>query len=33
MTGKMIFDGHRVNKPVYLLTVDKGAFVPLATLT
>jgi len=33
MTGKMIIDGHRVNKPVYLLTVDKGAYVPLATLT
>jgi branched-chain amino acid transport system substrate-binding protein len=33
MTGKMIIDGHRVNKPVYLLTVEKGAFVPLATLT
>ena len=27
MTGKMIIDGHRVNKPVYLLTVEKGAFV------
>ncbi len=33
MTGKMIIDGHRVNKPVYLLTVQKGVFVPLATLT
>jgi branched-chain amino acid transport system substrate-binding protein len=33
MTGKMIIDGHRVNKPVYLLTVEKGVFVPLATLT
>jgi branched-chain amino acid transport system substrate-binding protein len=33
LTGKMIIDGHRVNKPVYLLTVEKGAFVPLATLT
>ena len=33
MTGKMIIDGHTVNKPVYLLTVEKGAFVPLATLT
>ena len=33
MTGKMIIDGHRVNKPVYLLTVEKGAFIPLATLT
>jgi branched-chain amino acid transport system substrate-binding protein len=33
MTGKMVIDGHTVNKPVYLLTVEKGAFVPLATLT
>ena len=33
MTGKLIIDGHRVNKPVYLLTVEKGVFVPLATLT
>jgi len=33
MTGKMIVDGHRVDKTVYLLTVEKGAFVPLATLT
>jgi branched-chain amino acid transport system substrate-binding protein len=33
MTGQMVLDGHRVNKPVYLLTVEKGAFVPLATLT
>jgi len=33
MTGRMVLDGHRVNKPVYLLTVEKGAFVPLATLT
>ncbi|MGE0223432.1 MAG: ABC transporter substrate-binding protein [Acetobacteraceae bacterium] len=33
MTGKMVIDGHRVNKPVYLLTVEKGQFVPLATLT
>jgi len=33
MTGKMIIDGHRVNKPVYLLTVDKGKFVPLASLS
>ena len=32
MTGKMVIDGHRVNKPVYLLTVEKGVFVPLATL-
>jgi branched-chain amino acid transport system substrate-binding protein len=33
MTGKMVIEGHRVNKTVYLLTVEKGAFVPLATLT
>lgn len=33
MTGKMIIDGHRVNKPVYLLTVQNGKFVPLVTLT
>jgi branched-chain amino acid transport system substrate-binding protein len=32
MTGKMVIEGHRVNKPVYLLTVEKGVFVPLATL-
>ena len=32
MTGKMVIDGHRVNKTVYLLTVEKGVFVPLATL-
>jgi branched-chain amino acid transport system substrate-binding protein len=33
MTGKTIIDGHHVTKPVYLLTVEKGAFVPLATLS
>jgi len=33
MTGKMIFDGHRIDKTVYLLTVEKGTFVPLATLS
>lgn len=33
MTGKTIIDGHTVNKPVYLLTVEKGAFKPLVTLT
>ena len=32
MTGKTVIDGHRVNKPVYLVTVEKGQFVPLATL-
>ncbi len=33
MTGKMVIDGHRVNKPVYLLTVERGKFVPLASLS
>ena len=33
LTGQMVVEGHRVNKPVYLLTVEKGQFVPLATLT
>ena len=32
LTGKMIIEGHRVDKTVYLLTVEKGVFVPLATL-
>jgi branched-chain amino acid transport system substrate-binding protein len=33
MTGPLeVSDTHRVVKPVYLLTVDKGAFVPLATI-
>ena len=32
LTGKMIIEGHRVDKTVYLLTVEKGAYVPLATL-
>jgi branched-chain amino acid transport system substrate-binding protein len=32
MTGKTVIDGHRVRKPVYLLTVDKGKFKPLAKL-
>jgi branched-chain amino acid transport system substrate-binding protein len=27
-----VSDDHRVSKPVYLLTVDKGQFVPLATI-
>jgi branched-chain amino acid transport system substrate-binding protein len=30
MTGKTIIEGHRISKPVFLLTVEKGAFVPLA---
>ena len=33
MTGRTVIDGHTVNKPVYLLTVEKGAFKPLVTLT
>ena len=32
MTGKTVIDGHRVRKPVYLLTVEKGKFMPLAKL-
>ena len=32
MTGKTVIDGHRVRKPVYLLTVEKGEFKPLAKL-
>ena len=32
MSGKTSIDGHRVRKPVYLLTVDKGKFTPLAKL-
>jgi branched-chain amino acid transport system substrate-binding protein len=33
MTGSLqVSDDHRVSKPVYLLTVDKGQFVPLATI-
>lgn len=35
MTGKTtldLSDGHRVRKPTYLLTVEKGKFVPLAKL-
>jgi branched-chain amino acid transport system substrate-binding protein len=30
--GLSVGEDHRVNKPVYLLTVDKGQFVPLATI-
>ena len=34
MTGKLVFnDDHTVKKPVNLLTVKDGQFVPLATLT
>ncbi len=32
MTGKTVIDGHRVHKPVFLLTVEKGQFKPLAKL-
>jgi len=33
MTGSLsVGEDHRVNKPVYLLTVDKGQFIPLATI-
>ena len=32
MTGKTVIDGHRVKKPVFLLTVEKGKFTPLAKL-
>ena len=32
MTGKTVIDGHRVSKPVYLLTVENGQFKPLAKL-
>lgn len=33
MTGMLeVGTDHRVKKPVYLLTVEKGAFVPLATI-
>lgn len=30
MTGKMIVDGHRIQKPVYLMTVRDGKFVQFA---
>jgi len=34
MTGVTEVDAsHRVKKPVYLLTVEKGKFVPLATVS
>ena len=32
MSGKTVIDGHRVQKPVYLITVDKGKFTPLAKI-
>ena len=34
MTGKLVVNpDHTVDKPVYLLTVKDGQFVPLATLS
>lgn len=30
LTGKMVVEGHRISKPVYLLTVEKGKFVQFA---
>ena len=32
MTGKTVVDGHHVKKPVYLLTVENGKFVPMAKI-
>jgi len=32
LTGKTVIEGHRVNKPVYLVTVKDGKFTPLAKL-
>lgn len=32
MTGKTVIDGHRVKKPVFLLSVEQGKFKPLAKL-
>ncbi|MDQ8729215.1 ABC transporter substrate-binding protein [Bradyrhizobium sp. LHD-71] len=32
LTGKTVVDGHRVRKPVFLLSVEKGQFKPLAKL-
>ena len=32
LTGKTVVDGHHVKKPVYLLTVENGKFVPMATI-
>lgn len=32
LTGKTVIDGHRVKKPVYLITVKNGKFTPLAKL-
>ena len=33
LTGKTVLDGHRVSKPVYLVTVKNGKFTPLAKLS
>ena len=32
MTGKTVLDGHRISKPVYLVTVKGGKFVPLTKI-
>jgi hypothetical protein len=32
LTGKTLVDGHHVKKPVYLLTVENGKFVPMAKI-
>jgi branched-chain amino acid transport system substrate-binding protein len=32
LTGKTVVDGHHVKKPVYLLTVENGKFVPMARI-
>ena len=29
MTGKLVIDGHSIQKPVYLMTVQNGKFVLL----
>lgn len=30
LTGRTVFEGHRITKPVYLMTVEKGQFVQMA---
>lgn len=32
MTGKTVLDGHRINKPVYLIQVKGGKFTPLVKI-
>jgi branched-chain amino acid transport system substrate-binding protein len=32
LTGKMVVDGHRISKPVYLWTVQNGKFVQMAKI-